>query len=91
MVAQARVGAVLDEVLAGAFNVAGNDSAADNNVLIGDLLGVDVHKHQMQIVTRHPAAQVATLSDRVAGGRAHCRACCGRSAFRLQSMVSPQR
>jgi hypothetical protein len=51
VVAQTGVGAVLNKVLAGPFNISGNNGAADDNVLVGDLFGVDVHKHLKQNVT----------------------------------------
>ena len=45
VVAQAGVNAILNEVLASPFDVARNNSAPDDNVLVGNLFGVDVHEY----------------------------------------------
>ncbi len=45
MVAQAGVNAILNEVFASPFDAARNNSAPDDNVLVGNLFGVDVHEY----------------------------------------------
>jgi hypothetical protein len=45
MVTQTGVDAVLNEILANTFDVAGDDGAANNDVLVSNLSGVDVHEY----------------------------------------------
>jgi len=64
VIAQAGVGAVLNQIFSGLLDVTGNDGAADHNVLVRNLARIDLHEDlraAFAIERQGEAAEMLTL------------------------------